>query len=191
MRSVVSVLGLLIASLGGMLFAEYRSFNTAQDTLPEIAMAQPTAASANVPPHPESHVGQWVATILARPLFAPLRRPPASAAAKGNGPMKLGRLTGVLIAHSEKRAIFAPETGKPLVAEEGARIGAYQVRSIEPGQVTVLGPEGLRVLEPIYDPKARQASRPAGPMQLTPTPVQPAAPPRPAPEKPADPRVAR
>ncbi|MBV8573651.1 MAG: hypothetical protein JOZ58_01240 [Acetobacteraceae bacterium] len=191
MVRVVSLLGLLIAALGGMLFAEYRSFDAKQDTLPEVALAQPTTASAIAPSHSESHVEQWVATILARPVFSPLRRPPASAGAKGNGPPELGRLTGVLIANSEKRAIFASENGKPVVAEEGARIGAYEVRSIEPGQVTVLGPEGIRVLEPVYDPKARQAARPAGPMQLAPTPAQPAAPPRPPAEKPADQRVAR
>ena len=88
---------------------------------------------------------------------------------RGERARELARLTGVLVSRSEKRAIFASEGGKPIVAEEGTRIGAYVMQTIEPGQVTVIGPEGQRTLQPAYDPKARQAGQPAGPARAGPS----------------------
>jgi hypothetical protein len=162
---VVSVLGLIIAAFMGTLLAEYRSAHVLNEPLIRPA-DQPPAAAAGGPAKPGGQGGgqaeEWAATILARPLFSPARRPPPSAAAEASGPVELGRLAGVLISQSGKRAIFAPERGKPIVAEEGSRIGPYLLRTIEPGQVTVIGPNGLRVLQPAHDPKARQPGRDTG-----------------------------
>ncbi|MBV9653231.1 MAG: hypothetical protein JOZ42_01575 [Acetobacteraceae bacterium] len=133
-------------------------------------------APASAPEQYAVHRREWVDTILSRPLFSPTRRPPPAVASGASGPGDLARLTGVLVNRSEKRAIFAGEGGRQIVAEEGTRIGAYEVRTIEPGQVTVLGPDGQRTIRPAFDPKARDAGRPA-------TPGRPvlAIPPRPSP----------
>lgn len=101
--------------------------------------------------------------ILARPLFSPDRRPAASGARSVSG---LPRLAGIVVTGSRKVAIFAaPAGGKPVVADEGGRLGAYDVRAINEDGVTVVGPEGALVLRPIFDPA------PPAPVRKT---VQPA-----------------
>ena len=183
MARVASLLGLLIAVLAGTLFAEYRSAYQENEAVSPGSSRQVPAASAGTPARQAGPIREWVDTILARPLFSPARRPPPGSDSAASGPRELARLTGVLVSRSEKRAIFASEGGKPIVAEEGTRIGAYVVQTIEPGQVTVIGPEGQRTLQPAYDPKARQAGQPAGPAR--------AGPPRPVLENLGQPRVAQ
>ena len=51
------------------------------------------------------------------------------------------------------------------VADEGERLGAYDVKAINADGVTVIGPEGAMVLRPIFDPA------PPAPVRRT---VQPA-----------------
>lgn len=95
----------------------------------------------------------WVAEILARPLFTPDRRPVAVAAVVGGPPAPgLPRLAGVMVTPSGRRAIFAGAnaTDKPLALAEGGRIGAFTVSRIEDGAVTVLGPDGARVVRPSF-----------------------------------------
>lgn len=181
MARVASLLGLLVAVLTGALFAEYRSAHLESAAVSLSAPQRAPAAPAGLPARQAVHRQEWVATILARPLFSPVRRPAPTSAGGASGPGDLARLTGVLVSRSEKHAIFAAEGGKPIVADEGTRIGAYVVRTIEPGQVTVAGPTGERVLQPTYDPKAREAGQPASP----PRPV----PPRTLPQTPGPPRV--
>ena len=61
-------------------------------------------------------------------------------------------MAGILISPGDKSVIFAGGAGgKPVVAREGGRVGAYQVQSIEVGRVTVVGPEGVRVLSASFD----------------------------------------
>nr|WP_294529035.1 hypothetical protein [uncultured Rhodopila sp.] len=98
-----------------------------------------------------------LAAILARPLFSPDRRPAASAARSVSG---LPRLTGIVVTGSRKLAIFAGP-GKAMVAEEGVRLGAYEVTAISDAGVTVAGPEGTTVLRPIFDPASPPAAKAA------------------------------
>lgn len=73
-------------------------------------------------------------------------------------------MAGVVITASGRRAIFAAKNGvKPLVVGEGGQVGAFTVQSIRAGQVTVLGPEGERVLKPAFDPDPPAPFRPAPP----------------------------
>jgi hypothetical protein len=91
-----------------------------------------------------------VAGVLARPLFAPSRRPPAPASktATGTAPpaAKLPRLTGVIIAPDGDFALFAPAEGKIMVVAKGGRVAGHVVRSIAPNAVVLSGPEGERAL---------------------------------------------
>ncbi len=104
------------------------------------------------------HVDAWAAEILARPLFAHNRRPPDQAVATQAATVALPRLTGVAVSPIGRSAIFAGgEGGKPVVVSLGGKIGRYTVSAIEPGAVTVNGPDGARTLTPSFD-AARQAA---------------------------------
>jgi general secretion pathway protein N len=123
---------------------------------------------------PVDHTDAWVRDILARPLFSRDRRPTPPLARSGGDTVltSLPRLTGVLVGAFGRNAIFAGESGgKPLVIEEGGHLGPYTVKAIEPGRVTVAGPEGERQLEPSFDANARRA--------VAETPPQPQLPQRP------------
>jgi hypothetical protein len=91
---------------------------------------------------------------------APAVQPRAAASPERRGRSERAGRAGTARRRADQ--IFAPERGKPIVAEEGSRIGPYLLRTIEPGQVTVIGPNGLRVLQPAHDPKARQPGRETG-----------------------------
>lgn len=121
--------------------------------------AQPAPALRTDAARPADQAATWAQTALARPLFSPTRRP-AAAAAPG-APAGLPRVTAILVSPSGKSVIFAAgDGGKPVVAGEGSRVGAYQVQSIEVGRVTVLGPGGPQVLGPSFDDSPR--ARPPG-----------------------------
>jgi hypothetical protein len=112
---------------------------------------------------------ELVEFILARPLFSPDRRPTSSSAAVAAPQPPLPRLTGVVVFSSEQRAIFAPSgNGKSVVVAEGERIGDVLVRRIEAGRVTVLTPDGERVLRPTFDPslpvRSQSSAVPLGPV---------------------------
>ena len=105
----------------------------------------------------------WFNEILARPLFNPDRRP-IEAGVRG-----LPRLTGIVVAGSQRVAIFAgPSNGRPVLAQAGAHIGAYEVRSIADEGVTVVGPTGTSLVRPAFAP-----ARPTAPDTARPATLQP------------------
>nr|WP_294502387.1 hypothetical protein [uncultured Rhodopila sp.] len=130
--------------------------------------AAPGGDAAAVADPPGQRDGQ-LAAILARPLFSPDRRPAAGAARSISG---LPRLTGIVVTGSRKLAIFAGP-GKPMVAEQGMRLGAYEVTAISDAGVTVAGPEGTSVLRPIFDPSPPPVTKAA--VFQRPEPPRPAA----------------
>ena len=93
----------------------------------------------------------WVSTALGRPLFREDRRPPKGAnevALKADAPM---RLTGVITGPFGNRAIFmSGENTTPVVAREGAHVGDFVVRSIEPDRVVVELAGTVRTLKPSF-----------------------------------------
>lgn len=97
----------------------------------------------------------WVATILARPLFSPSRRLSADAA---QGEQAL-RLAGIITSPAGRKAIFAaagtpektgaqtrPARGIPV--GEGGQAGPWRVRHIGVQTVEVEGPSGTLSLRP-------------------------------------------
>jgi hypothetical protein len=121
------------------------------EAAPEVA-SPPLSAPGRTAAAATPATGNWVGTILRRPLFSPDRKPvmpAASGAAPAPGPADaMPRLSAVLITPGGRKAIFAPAQGKPLVAGPGARVGAYVVKSISAGQVVLTGGDGERVIRP-------------------------------------------
>ena len=65
----------------------------------------------------------------------------------------LPRVAGILVSGSSKRVIFAAPGGeRPVIVAEGGSVNGFRVQSIEPGRVTVIGPDGPRALLPSFDP---------------------------------------
>jgi hypothetical protein len=64
-------------------------------------------------------------------------------------------LTGIVVTGPQKTAIFAsPPGGRHITAEEGGHVGAYEVVEITTAGVTISGPDGTKVITPIFDPAA-------------------------------------
>lgn len=137
--------GVVALALGGAVAAELAAPGAAPVGAAPMPGRVPVAAAV---PGEVGRVDGWVGTILARPLFSPSRRPAATAAAPGPG--GLPRLAGVIVGPEGKTVIFAAGEGAPILAHEGGQVGAYRVQSIGAGEVTVRGPEGVRVLRPAF-----------------------------------------
>jgi hypothetical protein len=115
----------------------------------------PTATEAVPVAHDRS---AELATILARPLFQPDRRPAPEAAASP----KLGRLAGIIVSGTEKRLIFAGSSGgKPIVLKEGDHVDADVVQSISDEHAALSGPDGVKFITPSFDSKGTSPAHPA------------------------------
>lgn len=156
-----------------------------------IGWAEPDAPVQVMPPRPSppgaaaapsadpARRGQWVATMLARPLFAANRRPRAPLASESAPPPPpaLPRVAGTMITAEGKRVIFAGVgEGRPTVVGEGGELNGFRVQSIEPGRVTVIGPGGSRTLLTSFDPNRPALSAPPPGLSGL-TPANPAIPP--------------
>lgn len=147
-----------LAALAGLLVTtlalEYQAFQQDPGPMPLPSLASPALQAENAT-FPADRSQDWVAIILDRPLFNVSRRPPPGAAAAASRGTGLPRLSGILVAASQRRAIFAgPAGSKPVVIAEGAKLGGYTVQSIGGGQVTLAGPAGTVVLRPAFDAAA-------------------------------------
>ncbi|APH57604.1 Hypothetical protein GbCGDNIH6_1763 [Granulibacter bethesdensis] len=96
------------------------------------------------PPLPAFTSEEAVKVILARPLFAPRRRPLPSSE---TGHINLPRLTGIITGPGDRKAIFAGEPHSIAIGAGGS-IKGYTVTGIEAGTVTLSGPEGTMTLHP-------------------------------------------
>ncbi len=146
------LLGLAATALTGTIVLELRA--KSPDSVRVSSL--PAPAPPPIPPHPQtagaSPAASWSAAILARPLFAPSRRPPAGPAAPGIALASLPRITGTMVTPAGRSVIFAVPGGKPVVVGEGGHLGPYTIRRIAAGLVTVDGPGGTRTLGPAFDP---------------------------------------
>ena len=139
--------GVLAAVLAGSIAWQFVPVDERDDAQPSA----PSQASASVPGPavPAGRPAELAASILARPLLSPGRRPPTAPRA-ATPVTELPRLTGIIISPDGRSAIFA---GRPraLVIPEGGQVGEYTVRQIAPGLVTLNGPVGLVALQPSFD----------------------------------------
>jgi hypothetical protein len=162
---MVPGLGLIALALSGTIALEL-----VDRPVPPVVFAVPVAV-----PHGGPHEADWptqkdiergLSMILARPVFSPDRKPIAVGA---KGVAGLPRLTGIVVSGSGKIAIFAaPSGGRPVIAEEGAHIDSYEVRAIRDTGVTITGPNGTKMLTPIFDTAQPPSSKPVGSVPLKP-----------------------
>lgn len=155
-RPVLTLLLGAAAALAGIIALEITDRSGDDDAVVPAPLRQPAPAPQPAAARPADQAASWAGVALARPLFSPTRRPAAQAEAPvAATPARLPRVAGILISPGDKSVIFAGGAGgKPVVAREGGRVGAYQVQSIEVGRVTVVGPEGVRVLSASFDAAA-------------------------------------
>lgn len=155
-RPAAAILGAVALGLSAVIGLELRAESGVAEApaAPRPAMAAGPAAAM---PVSVDHSDDWVAKILARPLFSTSRRPPApgTTIATTSAP---ARLSGILVSARDRLAIFAASgEGKPIVAHVGSQVGEDVVQSIEPERVTMRGPDGDKVLRPSYESKAADA----------------------------------
>ncbi len=123
------------------------------------AVSPPKAAPATPRPPDSRIAGRFAAGggakldgLLARPPFDPTRLPPRDAPS----PMTLAvptlpRLSGIAMNDEDRMATFT-DTGVPGVVREGDRLGSFTVLRIAPGEVTMRGPGGQRVIHTALAP---------------------------------------
>ncbi len=99
----------------------------------------------------------WSATILQRPLFRPDRRPLAPDAAAAT---PLPRLSAIVITAAGRSAIFTGDDGKAVVVPVGGLIDGDRITAIGPGQVTIDGSDGTKILRPQFAPNAQPDAAP-------------------------------
>jgi len=163
-RAAAVVLATIAAALIGTISLElFASSGEAKATITSTAKQHRPMLPQQAPDQ-QDRKQEWVATILARPLFSrdrrPLAAPGQSIAVAATG---VPRLTGILISPLGKTAIFAAvDGGKPIVVSEGSHLGRFVVQSIDVGQVTIIGPEGQDMLRPSFD-NATAPTPPAAP----------------------------
>jgi hypothetical protein len=118
------------------------------------APSHATTGPPSTEPTPRGdQVAAWMATSLARPLFSRTRQAPETGQAVAVAPPPpVPRLTAVLVGPFGRTAMFVAtgDAGKPVVVQEGDKVGPYQVRRITPGAVVVDGPTGRLTLHPTY-----------------------------------------
>jgi hypothetical protein len=154
-RAVPISFSAMAAALSCVIALEVGNWRQPEPASPVRAAKAAEPNQALVPTGPDPYQ-DWFNQILARPLFNPDRHPIES------GVRGLPRLTGIVVAGPQRVAIFAgPSNGRPVLAQAGARIGAYEVRSIADEGVTVVGPTGTSLVRPAFDP-AQPAAPQAG-----------------------------
>lgn len=154
----------LLVALSAVVALELQPRGGDEDSMTEPPARVATLPAAPTPPAANNHTQEWVETILARPLFAPNRRPPANApAAPAAAAPPLPRVTGILIDGNSRNVIFANPGGRPVVVPEGGSMNGFRVQSIETGQVILSGPDGPRTLRPSFDPQPASPSSPPPP----------------------------
>jgi hypothetical protein len=156
--------------LAGVVFLELESSVSNVESRPPAPSQKP--ANQGPPPVQHESLENLVATILARPLFNPTRRPPDTGSSQNAADPGLRdvRLTGIVVAPDRRLAIFAlSDKKKSLPLSEGETLNGWRLDSILQEQVSLSGPGGTTTLMPKADTSlVRQVGLPAAPAQPQP-----------------------
>ena len=137
--------------------------------LPQPApLPPPHAAAARPAAIAPASSADAQAVILARPLFRPDRRPPQAAPAVLDETVP--RLSAIVITGAGRSAIFIADDGSAAVLRLGGHIGAYQLQTIAPDSVSLVGPNGAISVHPSFTAAAPAPSPnpPAAPQPMPP-----------------------
>ena len=184
MRGLHQLLLLLAIAVGlaGVLFLELDPGGTPSEATlarrPTTDQGQPAVQGNQRHPDPQQ-TAKDVATIVARPLFSPTRRPRQTAKSEGATDPELSdvRLTGIVIEPDRRLAIFAVAGAKPRTLSLGEALNGWKLDSISPEEVSLSGPGGTRTLQPKIDTKLVRQARPAAAPSQPATGAPPGAPP--------------
>ena len=176
-RARLLVIGCLL--FGAVLLAEILlpSSNGITDVAAPRRPPIPQVATPGKPPP----IDDLLATVLARPLFSPTRRPEAGPGNAQATDLADKRLAGIVIDPERRLAIFAVNGGKPLTLTVGETVDGWRIEQISATEVSLSGVGGTRTLQPKTDPNlVRQpmAPQPAGtplPLQQPPVAIAPGA----------------
>jgi general secretion pathway protein N len=150
--AVFSALNGLAAMLTVLLIVEIYSGLRPAGELPGLRLpAQPAGAQAG-PRISSPALSGWRASVLARPLFDPSRRPPAAVSQAPAIPVEIPRLSGIMITSTEKMAVFSPAAGSPIIVAVKSQLGPFTVLAITGDSVTLNGPDGVVVLRSKFSP---------------------------------------
>jgi len=139
----------LAASLAALVAREVTTETSTPDPAPQVTAAPASGRVAG----PSGPSADQVASLLARPLFSPGRRPDAEARAPDVAARAtpLPRLAGIMVTDGTRQAIFAPDAaGKAIVVGEGDTIGGFRVQAIHAGEVTLQDGATLHSVQPRY-----------------------------------------
>ncbi|GAA4477709.1 general secretion pathway protein GspN [Gluconacetobacter asukensis] len=135
--------------------------------VPTLA-APPTQNAQNQPD--TAQIDSWQQTILARPLFSPIRRPAEMQAMGDTTP----RLTGIVVSRGRRRAIFMiPGQARGRIADVGETVGPWQIIAIENGAIRVRGAAGEQAMRPDRDRRTDSGTRGTSPASLSSQPPNP------------------
>jgi hypothetical protein len=157
---------ILVSLAGCVLFGSIIAWEIvwflATDLSVPISVQTKLDSSPSEPPGARPDLASLTQEILARPVFSPTRRPPATAEGdpRGNSDLNGTRLTGIVIEPGRRFAIFAAADAKPLELDEGQSLGGWKIETITPREVIVSGQGGSRILRPKLE---RETTGPAGP----------------------------
>jgi len=143
----------------------------------ETAAGEPTetAEEAKTDAEEGPSAAGLASDVLARPLFAPSRRPPSRPVAAADAQdSTLPRLTGIVMLTGLRLAIFQG-TDKPVVVREGGRVAGRKVETIGPLEVVLTGPQGEERMRPMPDSTLLR-ERVVAPAQPVARPIQPLSP---------------
>ena len=140
------LLGGSVCALVALITAELAGFAAPQaPPSRDMAWAPPGQGTAS-PGIARESPERLAATALARPLFAPSRRPPPPGGATPVTAETAAppRLTGTIVGGLGPRAaiLVPPDSERPVVLHEGERAGRFTVVRIAPGQIEASGPNG-------------------------------------------------
>ncbi len=157
--------------VGAELFATapVRPDDSPVSALAPIASPSPPVVAAD----PGSRIAANLATALARPLFAPDRRPPADTPSAFKAEtIATPKLAGTIIGGDGQRSaiVLLSSSDRPLTLHEGERVGRFTIVSIAPGRIEALGPAGPIVVRIAFN---HAEPTPPTPPQPTEAPINP------------------
>jgi hypothetical protein len=152
------LLAALAIALGGIIAIEARP-HTFREPVSMTADSL-TTGPASPPAGDVREVQKWGDIILARPLFDPSRRLPATAGSSAGAP-GLPRLAGIVIMPHQREAIFAvPGKTQPIVVMAGSRLNGVLIKAIDANGIVVVDAAGARMIRPSFAPRAAGEATP-------------------------------